>query len=174
MRPLCGLVGSAYCPGGCGPCDERGVSPLDDPLWAGGRCFGRHYIVVPVFEDCKPDLRRGVVAVCRVGAGGGVVVGGAEAGGAEGSVAGWCGGLFSLFPMARICRVILLRWGSLWACCSSECDVGVGVMFQGLAPFDGGGSRCAGPGCVGEPYRGQGLRWSRGDLSTGWLGPGGP
>ena len=42
----------------------------------------------------------------------GVVVGDAEAGGAEGGVAGWCGALFPLFRMALVCRVILLCWGS--------------------------------------------------------------
>ena len=41
-----------------------------------------------------------------------VVVGGAEAGGAEGGVAGWCVGLFQLFRMALVCRVILFRLGS--------------------------------------------------------------
>ena len=49
---------------------------------------------MPALEDCNPDLRRGVVTVCRWG---GEVVWGAEAGGAEGGVAGWCGGLFPSF-----------------------------------------------------------------------------
>ena len=102
--------GVPYCPGGRGPCGEHGVGSLDDPLWAGGRCCGGKYIVVPPLEDCTPDLRRGVIAVCRYG--GEVVVGGAEGGGAEGGVAGWCVGLFPLFRTARVCPVILLRWGS--------------------------------------------------------------
>ena len=60
-----------------------------------GCCRNGHYVVVPALEDCTPDLPRGVVAVCRWGRE--VVVWGAEAGGAEGGVAGWCGGLFLLF-----------------------------------------------------------------------------
>ena len=36
---------------------------------------------------------------------------GAEARGAEGGVAGWCGPLFEPFRMAQVCWVILLRWG---------------------------------------------------------------
>ena len=102
--------GVPYCPWGRGLWGEHDVGPLDDPLWAGGRFCGGHYVVVPAPEDCTPDFRRGVVAACRRA--GEVIVGGAEAGGAEGGVAGWCGGLFPLFQLARVCRVILLRWGS--------------------------------------------------------------
>ena len=65
---------------------------------------------MPALEDCTPNFWWGSVAVCRWG--GKVVIGGTEAGGAEGGVAGWCGGLFPLFRMTRVCRVILLRWGS--------------------------------------------------------------
>ena len=57
---------------------------------------------MPALEDSNPDLRRGVVTVCRWG--GEVVVWGAEAGGAEGGAAGWCGGLFPLL------RVVWVRW----------------------------------------------------------------
>ena len=99
-----------YCPWWGGPWGEHGAGPFDDPLWAGGRCFGGHYIVVPLLDDCTPHFQRGVVAVCRWG--GEVVVGDAESGGAEGGVAGWCGGLFPLFRMVRVCWVVLLRWGS--------------------------------------------------------------
>ena len=65
--------------------------------------------VLPALEDCNPDLQRGVVTVCRWG--GEVVVWGAEAGGAEGGVAGWCGGLFPLLRAVRVRGVVLLRWG---------------------------------------------------------------
>ena len=65
---------------------------------------------MPALEDCTPDLRRGLVAVCSWG--GEVVLGGAEAVGAEGSVAGWHGGLFPLFRVVRVCWLVLLRWGS--------------------------------------------------------------
>ena len=41
------------------------------------------------------------------------MVGGAEAGGVEGSIAVLCDGLIPLFWMVLVCRVILLRWG-LW------------------------------------------------------------
>ena len=43
---------------------------------------------MPALENCTPDFRRGVVAVCRWG--GAVFIGGAEAGGAKGGVASWC------------------------------------------------------------------------------------
>ena len=79
-----------------------------------------------------------MVAVCRWG--GEVVIGGAQAGGAEGGVVGWCGGLFPLLRMARICRLILLNWGSSKVCGSSACDVGVGVV---PGPSRWAGSRCA-------------------------------
>ena len=102
--------GIPYCPSWGGPLGEHGVGPLDDPLWAGGRCCGGHYVVLPALEDCAPDLRRGVVGVCRRG--GGVVMGVAEAGSAERGVAGWCGDLFPLFRKVWVCRVFLLRWGS--------------------------------------------------------------
>ena len=78
----------------------------------------------------------GVVAVCRWA--GEVVVGGAEACGAEGGVAGWCGDLFPLFWVVRVCWVVPRRWGLSLAFGPSTCDVGVGVLCQGLAPLDGG------------------------------------
>ena len=84
--------------------------PLIHPLWAGGRCCGGQYVVVPALEDCTPDLRWGVVTVCRWGRE--VVVGDAEAGGAEGGVAVWWVGLCPLFRMVEVCRVIVPRWGS--------------------------------------------------------------
>ena len=78
--------GVPYCPSWGGPWGEHGVCPFEEPLWAVGRCFSGHYVVVPALEDCNPDLRRGVVAICRWGRE--VVVWGAEAGSAEGGVAG--------------------------------------------------------------------------------------
>ena len=101
--------GVPYCPWWGGPWNEYVVCPLDEPLRAGGRSHSGYNVVVPALEDCSPDLRRGVVTVCRWG--GGVVVWGAEAGGAEGSVAGWCGGLFPLLRAVRVCWVVLLCWG---------------------------------------------------------------
>ena len=102
--------GVPYCPWWGGPWGEHGVGPFDEPLWAGGCCGSGHYVVVAALEDYTPDLRRGVVAICRWGRE--VVVWGAEAGGAEGGVAGWCGNLFPLFRVVRVCWVVLLRWGS--------------------------------------------------------------
>ena len=99
--------GVPYCPWLGGPWGRHGVGPFDEPLWAGGCCCGGQYIVVPALEDRTPDLRRGPVAVCRWG--GEVVVGGAEAGGAEGGVAGRCGGLFPLFRVVQVCWVVPLR-----------------------------------------------------------------
>ena len=85
--------GVPYCPWRGGPWGEHGVCPFDEPLRAGGRSRSGYHVVVPALEDCNPDLRRGVVNVCRWGGevvvwGGEVVVWGAEAGGAEGRVAG--------------------------------------------------------------------------------------
>ena len=65
---------------------EHGVCPLDEPLWVGGRSSSGYHVVVAALEDCNPDLRPGLVTVCRWR--GEVVVWGAEAGGAEGGVAG--------------------------------------------------------------------------------------
>ena len=101
--------GVPYCPWFGGPWGEHGVCPFDEPLRAGGRSRSGYHVVVPVLEDCNPDLRRGVVTVCRWG--GEVVVLGAEAGGAEGSVEGWCGGLFPLLRALRVRWVVRLRWG---------------------------------------------------------------
>ena len=84
---FCGVVGAPYCPWWGGSSGEHGVGCFDEPLWAGGCCCVGHYVVVPAHEDCTPDLQRGVVAVCWWG--GEVVVGGAEAGGAKGGVAGF-------------------------------------------------------------------------------------
>ena len=101
--------GVPYCPWWGGSWGEHGVCPFDKPLWAGGRSRSGYHVVVPALEDCTPDLWRGVVTVCRWG--GEVVVWGAEAGGAEGGVAGWCSGLFPLLRAVRVCLVVLLRWG---------------------------------------------------------------
>ena len=98
-----------YCPWWGGPWGEHGVCPFDEPLWAGGRSCSGYHVVVPQLEDCTPDLRRGVVTVCRWGRE--VVVSGAEAIGAERGVAGWCGGLFPLLRVVRVRWVVLLRWG---------------------------------------------------------------
>ena len=65
---------------------------------------------MPGLQDCTPDLRRGVVVVCRWGRE--VVVRAAEAGCAVGGVEDWCGGLFSLFWVVRVRWVVLLRWDS--------------------------------------------------------------
>ena len=102
--------GVPYCPWWGGPWGEHGVGPFDEALWARGRCHGGNYVKVSAFKDCTPHVRRGVVAVCRWG--GEVVVGGGEAGSAEGVVAGLCGGLFPLFWLVRACWVVLLRWAS--------------------------------------------------------------
>ena len=102
--------GVPYSPSWGGPGGEHGVSPFDEPLWAGGCCCSGHYVVMPALEDCTSDLQRGVVAVCSSGRE--VVVWGAEAGGVEGGVAGWCGGLLPLFLVVRVRRVVPLRWGS--------------------------------------------------------------
>ena len=100
-----------YCSWRGGPWGEHGVCPFDEPLRAGGRSRSSYHVVVPALEDCNPDLGQGVVTVCRWG--GGVVVLGAEAGGAEGGVAGWCDGLFPLLRAVRVRWVVLLRWGLL-------------------------------------------------------------
>ena len=133
-------AGVPYCPCYGSPTGEHGVSPFDEPLWPGGCCCSGHYIVVAALKDCAPDLRRRVVAVCRWGRE--VVVWGAEASGAEGGVAGWCGGLFPLFRVVWVCWVVLLRWGSAQACGPSTCDVGVGVLCQGLTQPDRGIQTC--------------------------------
>ena len=86
--------GVPHCPWWGGLRGEHGVCPLDDPLRAVGRSHSGYHVVVAALEDCNPDLRRGVVTVCRWG--GEVVVRGAEAGGAEGGVAVGRGGLFPL------------------------------------------------------------------------------
>ena len=90
-----------YSPWWGGPWGEHGVCPFDEPLRAGGRSRSGYHVVVPALEHCNPDLRRGVVTVCRWG--GEVIVWGAEAGGAEGGLAGGCGGLFPLLRAVRVC-----------------------------------------------------------------------
>ena len=60
-------------------------------------------------------------------------MGGAEAGGPEGGIAVGCGGLSPLFRVVQVCRVIHLCWGLSKASGSSACDVGVGVVCQGMA-----------------------------------------
>ena len=102
--------GVPYCPLWGGRWGKHGVCPLHEPLWAGGRGCSGHYVVVPALEDCNPDLRRGLATVCRWGRE--VVVWGAEAGRAEGGVAGCCRGLFPLFRVVRVSWVVPLRWGS--------------------------------------------------------------
>ena len=101
--------GVPYCPWWGGPWGEHGVCPFDEPLRAGRRSRSGYHVVVPALEDCTPDLRRGVVTVCNWG--GEVVLWGAEAGGAKGGVAGWCGGLFPLLRVVRVCWVVPLRGG---------------------------------------------------------------
>ena len=101
------MLGSPTAPGAPPPWDEHSVGPFDEPLWAEECCCSGHYVVVPALEDCTPDLRRRVVAVCRWGRE--VVIWGAEAGGAEGGVAGRFGGLFPLFLVVWVCWVVLLR-----------------------------------------------------------------
>ena len=76
---------------------------------AGGRSRSGYHVVLAALEDCNPDVRRGVVTVCRWG--GEVVVRGAEAGGAEGGVAVGRGGLFPLLRAVRVRWVVRLRWG---------------------------------------------------------------
>ena len=102
--------GVPYCPCWGGPWGEHGVCLFDEPIRAGGRSCSGGYVVVPALEDCTPDLRRVVVTVCRWGRE--VVVWGAEASGAEGGVAGWCGGLFPLLRVVQVGCVVLLCWGS--------------------------------------------------------------
>ena len=101
--------GVPYCPWWEDPWGEHGVCPFDEPLRAGGHSCSGHYIVVPALEDCTPDLRQGVVSVCRSERE--VVVWGAETGSAEGGVAGWCGGLFPLLRVVLVRLVVPLRWG---------------------------------------------------------------
>ena len=128
--------GVPYSPWWGGPWGEHGVCSFDEPLRAGGRSRSGYHLVMPALEDCNQDLRRGVVTVCRWG--GRVVVWGAEAGGAEGGVAGWCGGLFPLLRAVRVCWVVRLRWGPSEAYGPLTRDVDAGVVRQGLAPLDGG------------------------------------
>ena len=99
----------SYCPWCGGPRGEHGVCPFDEPLRARGRSCSGRYVVVPALEDCTPDLRPGMVTVCRWGRE--VVVWGAEAGGAEGGVAGWYSGLFPLLRVVSVRWVVPLRWG---------------------------------------------------------------
>ena len=89
--------GVPYCPWWGGPWGEHGVCPFDEPLRAGGRSCSGYHVVVAALEDCKPDLGRGVVSVCRWGRG--VVVWGAEA------------GAFPLLRVVGVCWVVPLRWG---------------------------------------------------------------
>ena len=56
-------------PGACGSLGKQGVGPREDP-WAIQVCCGVHHVIVPVLEDCTPDLRRGSLAVRRWGGGG--------------------------------------------------------------------------------------------------------
>ena len=103
------MVGSPIALWRGGPWGKHGVCPFDEPLRDGGGSRSGYHVVVPALEDCNPDLRRGLVTVCRWG--GEVVVWGAEAGSAEGGVAGWCAGLFPLLRAVRVCWVVLLRSG---------------------------------------------------------------
>ena len=103
------MVGSSTAPGGAVPWGEHGVCSFDEPLRAGGRSRSGYHVVMPGLEEGNPDLRRGVVTVCRWG--GEVVVWGAEASGAEGGVGGWCGGLFPPLRAVRVRWVVCLCWG---------------------------------------------------------------
>ena len=119
-------------------------------------------------EDGAQDFRRGVAAVC--GRGGEVVIGGAEAGGAEGGVAV----LLPLFRVVWVRWVVFIRRGSPEACGPPSCDVGAGVVCQGLAPLNGGDPDVLALGVLaGGPSRGPGQRWPRGAHPPGWPGPGG-
>ena len=62
--------GVPYCPWWGSPWGKHGVCPFDEPLRAGGRSRSGYHVVVPGLEDCTPDLRRGLVTVCRWGGGG--------------------------------------------------------------------------------------------------------
>ena len=84
--------------------------PAGPPPRTAPRVLTDSWGVGRIRTGCIRPLRRGVLPVCRWGRE--VVVSGAEAGGAEGSVAGWCGGLFPLLRVVRIRWVVLLPWGS--------------------------------------------------------------
>ena len=80
LRTSCWVVGSPTAPGGAAPGVSMVLVPLTSNCGPGKFCCGDPYVVVPALEDCTPDLRRGVVAVCRWE--GEIVVGCSEAGGA--------------------------------------------------------------------------------------------
>ena len=103
------MVGSPTAPGGAVSGANMVSVPWMSHCGPGERSRSGYHVVVAALEDCNPDYRRGVVTVCRWG--GEVVVWGAEAGGAEGSVAVWCGGLFPLLRAVRVRWVARLRWG---------------------------------------------------------------
>ena len=94
------MVGSPTTPGGAVPGASMVSVRLTSHCGPGGRSRSGYRVVVSALEDCNPDLRWGLVTVCR--GGGKVVVWGAEAGGAEGGVAGWCAGLFPLLRAVRV------------------------------------------------------------------------
>ena len=94
---------------GCGSWGEHGVSPGEDP-WAIRVCSGVHYVIVPALQDCTRDLRRGPLAVCTRG--GEVVIGDAEAGGAEGGVVVGFGGAL---PFLRSV------WAAGWSFSAGAC-----------------------------------------------------
>ena len=101
--------GVPYCPWRGGPWGEHGVCPFDEPLRAGGRGRSSYHVVVPALKDCNPDLRRGLVTVCRWGGGGRRLgCGGRRRGGR-------CHGLvrcrFPLLWVVRVRWLVLLRWG---------------------------------------------------------------
>ena len=127
--------GFPYCRGGCGPWCDHGVHSPED-RWAirllDRGCCG-HYGIMPAFEDCTPDLRRGLLAVCSFREE--VVIGVMEAGGAEGGVAIRCGDLLPFFGVVWVDRVVLLRWASSKAR-GTFVGVGVGDVCQGLGPLD--------------------------------------
>ena len=63
--------GVPYCSWWGGPWGEHGVCPFNEPLRSGGSSRSGYHVVVPALKDCNPDLRRGVVTVCKWGGGGG-------------------------------------------------------------------------------------------------------
>ena len=71
---------------------------VGSPTAPAGAVSGANMVSVPWMSHCGP----GDVAVAAIT--------GAEAGGAEDGVAGWCGGLFPMLRAVRVRWVVRLRW----------------------------------------------------------------